>query len=98
MEIENFVKVEEFCLCHEIDASVVHALNGLGLIEVCTIESTHYLYREHTGELERMLRLHYELGINMEGIDAIAHLLNKVTSLQEELRLVKNRLRVFEDE
>ena len=97
MEIENLIQVEAFCLCHDIHPSFVHNLSDLGLIEVTTIETHHYLFKEHTGDIERMLRMHQELGINIEGIDAITHLLNRVKSLHEELRIVKNRLRLYED-
>jgi MerR HTH family regulatory protein len=40
--------------------------------------------------------LHYELDINLEGIDAIATLLKKIDALEQELIATKNKLRVFE--
>ena len=43
-----------------------------------------------------MIRLHYELDINIEGIDAISHLLQRVDQLQDELRIMKNRLSRYE--
>lgn len=97
MEIENLIQVESFCLCHDIHPSFVHNLSDLGLIEVTTIETHHYLLKEHIGDIERMLRMHHELGINIEGIDAISHLLNRVKILHEELRVVKNRLSLYEE-
>ena len=45
-----------------------------------------------------MMRMHYDLDINMEGIDVIAHLLKRIDSLQQELKMAKNRLRLFEGE
>jgi hypothetical protein len=98
MEIENLIQVEHFCLSHEIETSFVHSLHSLGLVEITTIETTHYIAIEQTADLEKMLRMHFELGINMEGIDVISNLLHKITSLQEELRVVKNRLSLYEEE
>src|SRR5690606_7957558 len=98
MKIEDLVQVEQFCLYHAIEPSFIQSLGELGLVEIIVIESNLYIHQDHTGDLERILRLHNELGINMEGIDAIAHLLEKVRSLQEELRIVKNRLRLYEDQ
>ena len=45
-----------------------------------------------------MMRLHYELDINMEGIDAISNLLLKIDNLQQELTAAKNKLRLFEED
>ena len=43
-----------------------------------------------------MVRLHYDLEINMEGIDAITHLLKKLQTMQDEISVLKNKLRVYE--
>jgi hypothetical protein len=45
-----------------------------------------------------MIHFHYELNINIEGIDAISNLLKQVNALQQELIATKNRLRLFETE
>jgi hypothetical protein len=39
-----------------------------------------------------MVHLHYDLDINIEGIEAISHLLDRVDNLQRELITLKNRL------
>ncbi len=48
-------------------------------------------------DLEKFIRLHYELDINTEGIDAIAQLLNRVENMQDEITRLKNRLRFYEE-
>ncbi|MBK6338750.1 MAG: hypothetical protein IPN93_15995 [Bacteroidetes bacterium] len=45
-----------------------------------------------------MIRIHYELNINLEGIDAIFHLLNRIENLELELLTVKNKLQAFDIE
>jgi hypothetical protein len=52
---------------------------------------------EEMRALERMIRLHYDLEINMEGIDAIAHLLERVEHMQEEMRMLRRKLGVVEE-
>jgi hypothetical protein len=42
------------------------------------------------------MRLHYDLDINLEGIEAITCLLDRVRSMQEEIRELRNRLGVYE--
>jgi hypothetical protein len=44
-----------------------------------------------------MIRLHRELEINPEGLDTIDHLLGRMSRLQEEVIMLKNRLRLYED-
>jgi len=46
--------------------------------------------------VEKFARWHYELAINSEGIEALAHLLGRMDRLQEENRLLRNKLRSFE--
>lgn len=41
---------------------------------------------------KKMVRLHNELDINPEGIQAIHHLLGQVESLQEEVAALKRKL------
>jgi len=43
-----------------------------------------------------MLRLHYDLNINLEGIDAVTSLLKQISNLQQELLAVKNKLSLYE--
>lgn len=98
METENLIPVQLFCTHHSIELSFVTSLNEYGLIEITTVEQTQYLFKEQISDLEKMMRMHYELDINLEGIDAIAHLLKRENSLREELMALKNRLRLYEGE
>ena len=40
--------------------------------------------------------MHQELDVNIEGIDVVFNLLQKIDDLQNELISVKNRLRLYE--
>jgi cell shape-determining protein MreC len=41
------------------------------------------------------MRWYYDLDINIEGIEALNYLLEKVKSLQEEIQQLKNELRFY---
>jgi hypothetical protein len=41
--------------------------------------------------------MYYDLSINIEGIDAIHHLLKRMESMQQEIYSLHSRLRLFED-
>jgi hypothetical protein len=40
--------------------------------------------------------LHTELNINLEGLEAISHLLQKILGMQNEMTALKNKLRMIE--
>jgi hypothetical protein len=92
MENEKLITMAEFCTHYRVEPSFIHSLVEFGLIEITTIEETHYLLKDRIREVEKMIRMHYELDINVEGIEAISHLLQRIDHLQEELTSLRNRL------
>ena len=96
MEPEQFIIVEEFCASHEIEFSFISLLTEIGLIEISIIEDKSYIAESQLPKLEKLIRLHYDLQINLEGIDAIASLLERIKRIQEENVLLKNKLRLYE--
>jgi len=52
----------------------------------------HHIY------LEKLVRLFYELDINLEGIETITYLLNRMNQMQQEILQLNNRLRIYEND
>lgn len=96
MDNINLIQIKQFCLYHEIEDTFISNLNNYGLIEIVVLEEEHYLQPEQLPAIEKMIRMHYDLKINLEGIDAITHLLNKIEVLQKNLTATQNKLRLFE--
>ncbi|MBA2612215.1 MAG: MerR family transcriptional regulator [Bacteroidetes bacterium] len=96
MEIENFIPAKQFCEVYEIDLAFINSLNESGLISITVFQDVDYVEKEKIKELEKMVRLHYELEINLAGIEAISHLLKKVDTLQDEITALKIKLKLFE--
>jgi hypothetical protein len=67
------------------------------LFEIITIEKTLCLPKSQIKEIEKIIRLHYELQINLEGVNAIYGLLNRVEMLQEEIVMLNNKLDFYEN-
>ncbi|MHB1179515.1 MAG: chaperone modulator CbpM [Daejeonella sp.] len=93
----NLVSADEFCIHHNIEFSFIRNLCDFGLLETVSIKKVDYIPDKEIEKLERMLRLHKDLDINMEGIDTIDHILERVNELQREITNLKNRLRLYED-
>lgn len=98
MQTDYLIAVDKFCTSHNITYSFIRSLQKTGLIEVTTIEETRFINADQLQRLEKFIRLYYELNINLEGIDTITHLLNQIQSLQDEIIVLRNRLRLYEDE
>jgi hypothetical protein len=92
----NIIPANEFCASHNIEISFINSLQDAGLIEITTIKETEYIYENQLNELEKIVRLYYELDINLEGIETVIHLLQRINGLQDEITLLRNRLRLYE--
>ena len=62
----------------------------------CVEEGERYLFASQLRDVERYARLYYDLSINIEGIEAIHHLLDRMNGLREEVRTLRSRLRLYE--
>lgn len=97
MQKEELIPAREFCSSHNLEVSFIYSLQQYGLIEITTLKETTYLPASQLPQVERIIRLYSELGINIEGIDAISHLLQRVEDMQNEIKTLKNKLNLYEE-
>lgn len=98
MDMKKFIAAQEFCARHNIEVSFIHSLEETGLIEIMNIEQTGFIPVNQLQQLEKIVRLYYELGINLEGIDTITHLLQRISDLQNQVTDLRNKLRFYESD
>ncbi len=98
METKDFIPVIKLCSHYKVEVSFFNKLNEVGLIEIIKIEKISCLHQDRINDVEKMIRLHYELNVNIEGIDIVFNLLHKMDNLQSELNTLQNRLRLYENE
>ena len=96
MKTENLIAINELCINHNIEISFINSLQKSGLIEFTIIEDSLFIDVDQLQQLEKIVHFYYELDINLEGIETINHLLQRINSLQDEIILLKNRLRLYE--
>ena len=96
MTHEEMVAAHEFCVSHNVEITFLHSLNESGLLEIITVEENVFIKQDQLAELEMLTRLHYDMDINLEGIETIHHLLRQLKIMQEEMRAIKNRLGMYE--
>jgi chaperone modulatory protein CbpM len=98
MENTDMVMLDDFCVSHHIEISFIHLLEENGLIETVAVNETLYITPNDLLKLERITRLHQDLNINPEGIDAIHHLLKHIEEMKQEIIYLRNRLSFYEDD
>lgn len=98
MSQEFLILKQTICSQYQVDTSFVDELDRMGLIQIEVIEQEHFVHHDQIGELERIIRLHRDLNVNLEGIDIVLNLLEKQQELLDELTSIKNRLRLYETE
>jgi hypothetical protein len=96
--MENLISITEFCIHQNIEISFVSSLHEYGLIQIETVEQSPYISVNDLNRLEKMVRLHYDLDINLEGIETITNLLDRMDDMHREIVALKNRLRLYEDD
>lgn len=96
MENADWISANDFCSYHQVSLTFISELAYAGLIEITTVEEQLCIPASQLRDLERFTRIHAQLGINEEGVEAIAHLLHRVDVLQKEVRQLQQQLNWYQ--
>lgn len=96
MERYRYVEVNEFCSFYGVEVQFMSQLHEFGLIELFHKKNVRYLDAEELPKVEKIIRLYSDLDINLEGIEVIQALLERMESMQNEIVNLKNKLRIYE--
>lgn len=96
MQKEKLIDINEFCVHHNIEVSFVSSLQQNGLLEITTIKENKFIDIDNLKHLEKIVRFYFDMDINLEGIETITHLLQRINAMQDEIILLRNRLRLYE--
>ena len=95
MDSEDLILIDLFCLHHGIEVNFISAMKEYGMIEIIVVEEKEYFSLEQLPSIEKIIRLHNDLEINLEGIDIIMNLLNQIDDLKNQLVITQNKLDFF---
>lgn len=85
----TWIKIYDICTSHQIEIQFIRDLSYHGLIEIITEEEIEFIDEEQLLLLEQFASWHYELELNMQGIEVARHLLVKIEQLQREIQRLK---------
>ena len=95
---EDAIVIEEYAHQSHVDLHFINELGEHGLIQLLVQEQRRYIPSHQLPLLEKYSRLHYDLDINLEGIEAISHLLQRIETMQQEVETLRRTLRVYKME
>lgn len=86
---KKLILLSEYIENSRIEVDFILRLESEGLIETEVHGDDRYIQASCLSDLELFKRLHYELFVNIEGIDIINNLLNKIRSMERELSVLR---------
>lgn len=98
MKTDSLLPIEQFCEYYNVEFTFISSLQEIGLLKIIVMNDSQYLVSDDLREIEKLINLHYNLGINIEGIEVISNLLKQVDELQQALTVAKNKLKFHETE
>lgn len=95
---KNLIEITSLCSYYEVEFSFIDDLQKNGLIQIVMIEQTQFIHYDQIRDLEKMIRLHNDLNLNIEALDVVFNLLEKEEKLRDELKSLKNKLQIYEND
>ena len=88
---KELILLKEYCEKSCVEPDFLMRLENEGLIETEIHNDGHYLATSQLSSLEMFTRLYYDLSINIEGIDVINNLLQKMRDMERELSVLRRQ-------
>ena len=96
MNTEPLISLKTLCRHYEVEESFIYILNDFELFSIHNQQEEFFLHQQDLPLLEKMVRLHKELDINPEGLQAVYQLALQIERLQQEVQQLKTKLQIFE--
>ncbi len=95
METE-LIKVTEYCIQQHAERDFIEALEQSGLIRLVLSGDERFIHYDQLPNLECFVSWHYDLDINLEGIEALFHMRQKMQDMKRYAHELEIRLKRYE--
>lgn len=92
------IRIKEYCSLYNIDLNFITELENVKLIKLSAIDDDLWIDESQFKKVEQYTRWYYDLSINMEGIDVIDNLLSKIEEMQDEIRHLREKIKLIEND
>lgn len=96
MKEESYILIQHYCETTSVDPEFIEQLFEYGLIQHLEHGDAPAVHQEELPIIERMARLHYDLEVNLEGLQVIAHMRKKMIQMQKQMIDLERKLKRFE--
>lgn len=91
----DLIIINEYCRKTNLEPAFFDLLEENDLITIYIEEGERYFSESQLYDLEKYIRLYYDLSINMEGIDVICNLQDRILALEKEIALLREKLNIY---
>lgn len=84
--MQEKISREDVLKHYNIEVHFLDSLEEFGLLKTVEEDHVKYIYYEELSNLERFANWHYDLEVNLPGLEIIQNLLNKMDDLLRENR------------
>lgn len=91
----DLIIINEYCRKTNLEPAFFDLLEENDLITIYIEEGERYFSESQLYDLEKYVRLYYDLSINMEGIDVICNLQNRIFALEKEITFLREKLNIY---
>lgn len=92
----ELIVITEYCIQNQVEPEFIVQLENEGLIRISEVDNERYIHISQLKHLDQYVRWYYDLSINIEGIDVIQNLLDRMDEMQEEILRLRERLRLID--
>ena len=93
---KQLISIHKICESYQVPDTFFEELHQFDLIPMEIQSGELMIDTTNLPQVEKIMRLHFDLNINLEGIDVIIGLLNRIEELESEISLLKKRLSLYE--
>lgn len=90
----RYIKITEFCENEKIETSFLLDLGREGMLRVEKHEEVDCVDQEDLPQIEMFARWYYDLGVNLEGIDAMRHMVERMKEMQRQIHDLERKLQL----
>lgn len=94
----DLIIINEYCRKTNLEPVFFDLLEENDLITIYIEEGERYFPSSELNDLEKYIRMYYDLSINMEGIDVIRNLQSRIQVLEDKINLLHQRLKIYEND
>ncbi|MDE0535237.1 chaperone modulator CbpM [Tenacibaculum sp. L6] len=93
---KELISIQKVIVHHNLDEQFIESIESFQLIEFVVKDTDKYVYVEQLPTLEKIIRLYYDLEVNMQGIDVINNMLDRMDMMRKTIQQLENKLKLYE--